>query len=285
MLCLKLYILISGGESLSVTPIKYTRKEQCTPGRATTLAVTTKSRPDYTGYYVCSTLREGDKGDKIVAVIIETKLLSNEKYVYAVAQAIGYHIALLTEKTTPPLVFVLSEEYLEIILFPFQDGQGNPLINAVRLDKISLWKETDEFDINVMQILFTFLERTLHSDDPMFSTYQPGPLFLTHDSCVPKRSLRHNVQTWKRAEAQEIETLKQALQQETKDKEAALKEKEAALMDIEAALKDKEAALKAALMDIEAALKDKEAALKEKEAALKQIRQLTMQLQTQRDSS
>ena len=229
MLCLKLYIWISGGESLSATPIRYTRKEQCTPGRATTLAVTTKSRPDYTGYYVCSTLREGD-GDKIVAVIIETRLLSNEKYVYAVAQAIGYHIALLTEKTTPPLVFVLSEEYLEIILFPFQDGRSNPLINAVRLDKIPLWKETDEFDINVMQILFTFLERTLHSDDPMLSTYQPGPLFLTHDSCVPKRSLRHNVQTWKRAEAQEMEklqeekkALKQALQQETKDKEGCSK--------------------------------------------------------------
>ena len=61
-------------------------------------------------------------------------------------QAIGYFIAIETEKRNPPLVFVLSKKSVSLILFPFQDEKDCDLINAIVVPWIPLWTGSSERD-------------------------------------------------------------------------------------------------------------------------------------------
>ncbi len=50
-------------------------------------------------------------------------------------QILGYFIAFHIDPLSPPLVFILSEEDIQLVLVPFQ-GEGKSLLIAVVLPKL-----------------------------------------------------------------------------------------------------------------------------------------------------
>ena len=58
---------------------------------------------------------------------------------YFLAQAIGYHVKLLSSPFKQPLVLVLTENYVRFGFFHFEDEDGHILVNAVVTDKIRLF--------------------------------------------------------------------------------------------------------------------------------------------------
>ena len=60
----------------------------------------------------------------------------------------GYYIRFGCDALVPPLVVVITEEWMQIILFPFTK-QEERLVNAVLLPKIGVWKAGAEIDDKV----------------------------------------------------------------------------------------------------------------------------------------
>ena len=114
-------------------------------------SISTGSHPDY----VCYTLRAKDK---IVAVIIETKMSSHSSYKHSIAQVIGYYIAFVSGETSSPLVFVLSDKSMQLVMFPFMKD-NEKLVNAVRMPSLDLWHNNSpsSFSDDVMGILVMML--------------------------------------------------------------------------------------------------------------------------------
>ena len=127
-------------------------------------SISKDSRPDY----VCYTLRADNK---IVAVIIETKMTSHSSYRHSIAQVIGYYIALVSDEKSAPLVFVLSDKTMQLVMFPFVKD-NEKLINAVKLPPIDLWLDSNpsSFSDDMMAILVMVL--MLCSKDGLFSDIQ-----------------------------------------------------------------------------------------------------------------
>ena len=77
--------------------------------------------------------------DEAVAVIIEAKHMGNSSIKHVIAQVTGYFAAFDVEIKVP-LVFVLTDEYVQIVLYPFKhEGVGQ--INAVVLPEFSLFDD------------------------------------------------------------------------------------------------------------------------------------------------
>ena len=55
----------------------------------------------------------------------------------------------------PPLVVVTTEEWMQIVLFPFRKGER--LVNGILLPKIDLWKAGPEIDEKVLWLLRLFV--------------------------------------------------------------------------------------------------------------------------------
>ena len=99
--------------------------------------------------------------DKVMAVLIETKLSSSATFEHAIAQVspfvsswgglsslslshlqvIGYYVKFETENAVPPLCFVLSEDSAQLVCFPFttKDHDKHDAINCLVLPPIPLF--------------------------------------------------------------------------------------------------------------------------------------------------
>ena len=108
--------------------------------------ITDQSKADYTVYVIRS--EDGD----IISVVIETKHTSNSAINHAVAQVIGYFAAFdITVQTS--LVFILTEIYVQMVFFPFESAEEQPLINAIVLPPMEVFTEDGEPSTVLLQLL------------------------------------------------------------------------------------------------------------------------------------
>ena len=96
-------------------------------------------------------IRSEDTGD-IISVVIETKHTSNSSINHVLAQVIGYFAAFDVTVQTP-LVFILTEIYVQMVFFPFKGAREQPLINAIVLPHIEVFTEDGEPSTVLLQLL------------------------------------------------------------------------------------------------------------------------------------
>ena len=111
-----------------------------TPSSVLSQAVTGGSKANYRCYSICLSKGESTAELDVVAVLIETKMEGRSSN--AVAQAIGYFLAFKTLPAIPPLLFVLTEEFLKIILFPFKSAGNEDMITAIMLEPLPIWEDS-----------------------------------------------------------------------------------------------------------------------------------------------
>ena len=108
--------------------------------------------------YSLYTIRQNDD---IIAILIETKVEDRANQAIAqvkvfhtflareihctssvLFQVMGYHCSFLSEHGSPPLVFVLTEKFIRVLLFPFHlpfiEG-GAELMTAIQLPPLPIW--------------------------------------------------------------------------------------------------------------------------------------------------
>ena len=74
-----------------------------------------------------------DNNGSTISVIIEAKHTSRSGFNHVIAQIVGYFAAFKVEFELP-LVFILTELYVEMVFFPFiMTSDAHALINAVVL--------------------------------------------------------------------------------------------------------------------------------------------------------
>ena len=158
------------------------------------------NKADYS-VYVCSDKKTD--GAKLIA-ILDAKFSIN---VHAIAQVIGYFSACGAMDEKPnPLVAVLSHEYIQFVLFPFEID-GKPLINAVALSPISIWTSRHQPDLEVFKLILSLLSEnsclrkyaTRGSEIvmPTFRSAIPGPMItdkaLLNDTLMENKKLRRQM--------------------------------------------------------------------------------------------
>ena len=103
-------------------------------GQHTTSTTPTRdSRADYTVYVI-------KRRDHPVAVLIEAKHKTHKVVKHALAQVTGYFAAFDILKTIP-LVFVLTDVHIQVIIYPFKNGNGDALINGIVLPPFPLFND------------------------------------------------------------------------------------------------------------------------------------------------
>ena len=126
----------------------------------------------------------------------------------AFLQAVGYYIRFGCDAVVPPLVVVITEEWMQIVLFPFRKGEER-LVNGILLPKIDLWKAGPEIDEKVLWLLCLFSCPDHYVEDLTLPKKQKA---------VPKRKLKARILTEEEslelkvmAQQAEIESLKKQL--------------------------------------------------------------------------
>ena len=112
-------------------------------------SVTDQSKADYTVYVV------RDNNGSTVSVIIEAKHTSHSGFNHVKAQIVGYFAAFEVESELP-LVFILTELYVEMVFFPFiTTSDAHALINAVVLPPFDLFEESGDVNLSTLQLLLS----------------------------------------------------------------------------------------------------------------------------------
>ena len=93
--------------------------------------ITGASRADYIVYVI-------KRNDCPVAVLIEAKHTIHQAIKHILPQVTGYFAAFDMLEITP-LVLVLTEEHVQVIIYPIKDGEGTALINRVVLPPFPLF--------------------------------------------------------------------------------------------------------------------------------------------------
>ena len=89
---------------------------------------------------------------RTIAVLIEAKHTNNSSLKHTIAQVTGYFAAFNdTDTMRTPLVFVLTETYIKLILYPFKKGRA-ALINAAVLE-LPLFNKEGYPDVRTLQML------------------------------------------------------------------------------------------------------------------------------------
>ena len=101
--------------------------------------ITKQSRADYTVHVV-----RDPNTETIIFIVIEAKHTSHSQIKHVAAQLIGYFAA-FNITVHMPLVFVLTEEYIQMLLFPFINLGGFKLINAVFIFLKIMEKSTKQY--------------------------------------------------------------------------------------------------------------------------------------------
>ena len=91
-----------------------------------------------------------NSGLELVAVLIEAKHTTNSALKHAIAQVMGYFAA-FADTIQTPLVFVMTEQQIKLVLYPFTRTTG-PQINAA-ICELPLFKENHCPDIRTVQML------------------------------------------------------------------------------------------------------------------------------------
>ena len=125
-----------------------------------------------------------------MAVIIETKLRSHSRFHHAVAQVIGYYLALRSEEETPPLVFVLSDTDIELVMFPFEEfdmetDSRSRLVNAVRFKEVPLWSSRHRTDFNMSALAIIYLVLRITVEERFKGNF----LSYAYPDAIKKRSI------------------------------------------------------------------------------------------------
>ena len=118
--------------------------------------ITEQSRADYMVYLV----RRPD--GEIISVIIEAKHTSHSFLDHVIAQLIGYFAAFKIT-VDMPLVFVLTELYVQIVLFPFVDSDRTHLINAVVLPRLGIFEESGGINQQTLHLLLSLSKSFMHT--------------------------------------------------------------------------------------------------------------------------
>ena len=109
----------------------------------------------------------------------------------------GYYIQFGCDAVVPPLVVVITEEWMQIVLFPFRK-RGERLVNGVLLPKIDLWKAGPEIDEKVLWLLCLFACPDHYVEDLPLPKKQEA---------VPKRNLKARILTEEESLTQKVATL------------------------------------------------------------------------------
>lgn len=151
------------------------------------------------------------------------KLTSHSKSHHAVAQVIGYYLALKGDEKTPPLVFVyiLSEEDIQLVMFPFVDDTRAGLINAA-YTKVPLWlsEYRTDFNMSALGVMYLVLRITVEQ------MYADKFLEYAYSDAVPKRAITHVISAKKQADEEERmwkEMWKEAVKERRKKEEEGRK--------------------------------------------------------------
>ena len=111
--------------------------------------ITEQSKADYTVYLIRNELND------VISVIIEAKHTANSTLCHVLAQLIGYLAAFQILGNTP-LAFVLTEKYVQTVIFPFRaESDDHLLINAVALPKVNIFTPDGGVNPLPLQMILT----------------------------------------------------------------------------------------------------------------------------------
>ena len=158
---------------------------------------------------------------------------------------IGYYVALECVVHLPPLAMVLSEEGIQFILFPFQNGDDD-LINALALSQCEIWGGKSRLDWDVLAMVLLMVSTALSGMDRIDYNY---------DNFARKKLLLDVILTDNGSRNDEMKRLQQAHQEALVKKDQALAKKDQALAKKDQALAEKDQALAKKDQALEAAEK------------------------------
>ena len=116
-------------------------------------------------------------------------------------------MAFETASKSPPLVFVLSEEGIQIVMFPFCDSDGDDLVEAVLIPLYPFWVNDDgqsmmNTELFVLLIMLAGRQKVHPAEHELQIVY-------TYPNATKKRVIRKFIQTVK----QEMHDMEQRLAQ------------------------------------------------------------------------
>ena len=200
--------------------------------------------------YSLYTIRQNDD---IIAILIETKVEDRANQAIAqvkvfhtflareihctssvLLQVMGYHCSFLSEHGSPPLVFVLTEKFIRVLLFPFHlpviEG-GAELMTAIQLPSLPIWVGEGEDGLMNLGNLMLLGMLALHR--PSCSVVYPF-----EDGHQQKKTILHEIilsnQDYKEKQHKEwMEELEKQHKEKLKELEKQHKEKLEKLEELE----------------------------------------------------
>ena len=166
--------------------------------------VTEGRRADYSVYIITG-------NGHTVAVLIEAKHTGHHMIKHAIAQVTGYFVA-FTTMAVPPLVFILTEDYVQVILYPFVSSAEVALINGVVLPPFPIFTDNEVPNLCTLGMVLTLAN---YSTKP-FKIILPEFCTLS----MSRVDLMGKVVTKQQAE---IAKLKEEYEREMNEKEAQFK--------------------------------------------------------------
>ena len=211
--------------------------------------ITGLSRAEYTVYVI------QNESQEIISVIIEAKHTSHSLLRHVLAQLIGYFAAFQIAVLTP-LAFVLTEQYVQIVVFPFY-GSSHLLINAVALPKLNMFTQSGDVNRLPLQLILSLSKSTLLKTQ----------VTLPEGCCtMSKDQLCKNILTEKQKMSQRVEELEIKIAQQQAEHQAAFAEQQVAFAEQQA---EQQAAFAEQQAEQQAALVKQQAKIVELEEKLK----------------
>ena len=181
------------------------------------------SRAKYTVYLI------RNKNQDVVSVIIEAKHTSHSLLRHVLAQLIGYFAAFEIVVETP-LAFVLTEKYVQIVVFPFY-GNSHLLINAVALPKLNIFTQSGSVNQLPLQLILSLSKST-----------SPTQQVTLPEGChtMSKEQVSMNILTEKQKMSQRLEELQARILEQEMKARMEKKELQARILELEKELKNRQ---------------------------------------------
>lgn len=169
--------------------------------------ITHESRADYTVYII-------KRHDHPIAVLIEAKHKTNKAVKHALAQVTGYFAAFRILKTIP-LVFVLTDDDIQVVIYPFKNGNGEVLINGVVLPPFPLFNDGGVPEMLTLGMVLTLAK---YPDVETLITLPDGCLLMS------RVALDGIVLTEQQAELAKERKLREEIERQLEEKEEEIQE-------------------------------------------------------------
>ena len=149
-----------------------------------------------------------------------------------------------TSTVTPPVAVVLSENTMQLVLFPFREN-AEMLINAVLLPECSIWGTSSILEKVIFGILMCIVDSSVFDRAEAVEYTFPDKLVkrVIEKRVVTEKEELEKVQEERdtlKQTLKQMNTLKQTLKQKTIDDEKQMKETEKQMKETEKQMKETE---------------------------------------------